>query len=181
MSGENALSYGQQIKRNLIRVFVLALILLIAYFIYSYVRDGKDDAVNVPISLASMGEEVSVNGVSYVAENVREATEYNGKTTENKFVIVTLTAVNNGKQEAKVYSELFYLYDRQHREYKGDVFRDSGGKGGFFGYADPIAPGLKKSGEIAFEVPANSTEFKFAISDSMVATKSTKYTYIDLR
>lgn len=170
-------------KRNSQRVLMGAIILLIAFVLIAYMRGNKPEADTIAPAeqMASVGDTVTVGDVSYVIESVSEAAEYNGEKTDNKFVIVTLSADNNGKKEAEVYSELFYLYDSADREYAGDVKRDSGNSAGYFGYGDAIAPGLTKSGTVAFEVSADASGFKFAISDSMIATKSTNYVYVDLR
>jgi ribosomal protein L35AE/L33A len=182
MSGSNGASYGQQIKRNTQRVLFGAIILLIAFVLFAYLRgNGQSDTVEVTPDMAAIGDTVSVNNVVYTVKDVKESAEYNGETTDNKFVIVTLTAANDGKKEAEVYSELFYLYDSDGREFKGDVKRDIGNSGGYFGYGATIAPGLDKSGQVAFEVPSTSTGFKFAIANTMVATKGTEYVYVNLQ
>ena len=182
MNDKATLTYGQQIRSNLTRLLMIAIILLIGFVVYLYVRGpSADNSVANSPALASINDVVKVGDVSYTVTSVKESAEYNGKKTDNKFVIVTLTAANDGKKEAEVYSELFYLYDSDGREFKGDVKRDMGNSGGYFGYGAEIAPGLKKSGQVAFEVPASATGFKFAIADTMVATKSTKYVYVDLR
>lgn len=181
MSDSNGASYGQQVKRNSQRVLFGAIILLIAFVLFAYLRGtSKPDAVAAP-EMASIGDTVSVNDVIYTVKDVKESAEYNGTTTENKFVIITLNAANDGKKAAKVYSELFYLYDSDGREFKGDVKRDIGNSAGYFGYGAEIAPGLQSSGQVAFEVPASATGFKFAIADTMVATKSTEYVYVNLQ
>lgn len=166
-------------KRKLERVLLGAIIALIAFVIIAYTR-GETPETNAQPT-ATIGDTVTVNDVIYEVDSVREAAEYNGKTTENKFVIVTLSAANNGKEEAHVYSELFRLHDDEDREYKGEVQRDSGNANGYFGYGDEVEAGLKKTGEVAFEVPASSAGYTFAISDNMVETSSTKYVYVDLR
>lgn len=143
-------------------ILIGVVIAVIAAYLYF---DGKDDVKANPV--IAMDSYVTVKDVIYKVDDVKESAEYNGEKTANKFVIVTLSATNNGKKEAEVYSELFYLIDSADREYKGSVTRDMGGSSGYFGYGAAIQPGIKKSGQVAFEVPSDASGFTLAISDSM--------------
>jgi len=128
--------------------------------------------------LYDMGDIVYVNELSFVVRDV-EVQEHEEK--EQKHVIVTIEARNNGKQPAPVANEYFVLFDSEDRMFESDPFESLAvNEDEYFSLADPINPGLKRQAKIVFIVPMDAADFTLAIRDNIFDFGGAHYQFVYL-
>ena len=64
-----------------------------------------------------INEPIAFGDIEYTVLSFEESKEYNGRETNNKFVVVTVNAQNIGKEPATIDSNNFILIDDENRLY----------------------------------------------------------------
>jgi len=133
--------------------------------------------------LNKIGITVPFNHGRYTVKEVKESNEYNGQKTENKFVIVTVEVENSSNKPIFVSGDQFVLIDEKGNNYLRDGMRDAsfGEKNPTFSITDDLNPGVKRTGNVSFEVPVDVTDYQLAVRDNMFDFGGAEYIYFDLR
>lgn len=138
--------------------------------------DNEKDPEDIEeITYYALGENVEKGSLSFIINDFTETDSYNGHNTENKFVIISATATNIGKEPANIDNSYFILFDGEERKYDSSNSILYGEE--YFSY-DKINPGLSMSGKVAFEVPTDAEKFILALNDNMFSFDGTKYKFV---
>lgn len=130
----------------------------------------------------NVNEPFVFENLEYTVLGFEESKKYNGKETENKFVIVTVNVKNKGKEPVTIDNNFFVLIDENDRIFKSDATRDiSLFDDEYFSSVNSINPGLSKTGRVSFEVPEESTTFMLGIRDNMFDFGGADYRYVTLK
>lgn len=132
-------------------------------------------------SVLDFGSSVTIDGVSFKPIKAVSAQKIGTETTTNQYVIITIDAENGNSKAITITSGQFVLIDDQNRQYKESTTDFIFDLDSYFSIADDINPGLKKSGQIVFEVPADSHEFVLAIRADMFDFGGADYKYIRIK
>lgn len=172
------------------RVKISALIGLLVILLCSTGCSGYDNAVSQK-EVANEAEEpevykinepIAFGDIEYTVLSFEESKEYNGRETDNKFVVVTVNAQNIGKEPATIDSNNFILIDDENRLYETDPTRDiSFTHDNYFSLVHSINPGLSKKGLISFEVPEGVNSYILGIRDNMFDFGGAEYRYVVLK
>ena len=129
-----------------------------------------------------VNEPVVFGDLEYVVLGFEESKEYNGHETENKFVIVTVSVKNQGKEPVTITNDYFVLIDGDDRIYDSDPTRDiSFHDNNYFSLTESINPGLTKKGRVSFEVPEDVNTYMLGIKDNMFDFGGAEYRYVVLK
>jgi hypothetical protein len=105
---------------------------------------------------------VRVGGLEYSVKSVARASTVGPEMLQQKadgeFIIVKISIRNTGREPATISDSDFHLQS-------GDVKYDTSSKGmmsgGFF--LDKLNPGVSKTGNLVFDVPANTSPSKYKL------------------
>jgi len=131
------------------------------------------------VVLYKIGETGEIGNFAFTVKDAIETKQNHDKTTENKFVIITVEAKNIVKKPEYVDSDHFVLLDAQERQYNSDNGILDWVKDKFFSLHE-INPGLTFTAKVAFEVPNDANGFVLAIRDKNFDFGNTKYIFFDL-
>lgn len=161
---------------------VLIIIGVVALLGATYYIEQEKQAANQP-SVFPMGTPAQLDDTTFTVQSKTETKEYNGYSTENKFVIVSVEVENNGKEPLTISGNQFVLVDEKGNNYENDGMRDIavGSDNPYFSLTDSINPGLKKTGNVSFEIPESVTNYALAIRNNMFDFGGAEYIYFDLR
>jgi hypothetical protein len=97
---------------------------------------------------------------------------YFGLEPDGVFLVLTLTAQNDGKSAQYITATDFEVVDSQGRRYDADtsasIYMSQMGYDAFV--FDKLNPGLKTRGSIAFDIPADDTGLRLKISDGLMGS-----------
>jgi hypothetical protein len=105
---------------------------------------------------------ISIGGLEYSVKGVSRAStvgpDFMQQKADGEFIVVRITIRNTGHDPATISDSDFHLQS-------GDVKYDTSSKGmmsgGFF--LDKLNPGVSKSGNLVFDVPANTSPSKYKL------------------
>ncbi|MBD3110149.1 DUF4352 domain-containing protein [Bacillus sp. AGMB 02131] len=120
-----------------------------------------------------VGEKVEAGKLAYEVTNISVTNEIasdnefvESAVTEGQFIIIDVTAYNNDSEARMVDSNMFKMKDDQGREFQpssdSEVMMLVDGMMDFF--LQDINPGLSKSGQLVFELPADATSYTLEVS-----------------
>ena len=145
---------------------------------------SSDTRSSAPAQTAfGVGDEATVGDLTYKVNSSSEKSSVGSsafaKTTEGKFVIVNVTVRNNANETKTIDSSLFKMKDGAGREFdystEGNTAHMLSGGEDFF--LQQVQPGLTVTGEIVFEVPADSDNLQLRVRPGIF---SSKYAEINL-
>jgi hypothetical protein len=136
--------------------------------------DGRIDAKDYAI-----GEKVAADKLVYTINKVETTQKIGNKTSEGKFVIVNASVLNNDKEPRMITSTVFEITDEKDRKFRTtDDMNVAFKVGDTIMYKD-LNPGLSKTGNIVFEVPADATRLKLKVASGVLLAGG-QYQVIDL-
>ncbi|MBA2939075.1 DUF4352 domain-containing protein [Paenibacillus sp. CGMCC 1.16610] len=135
-----------------------------------------------PPKLIPKGESGTIGSFELKVLKNTATNKVDKKTTDNQFILIDIELKNVGKKPETMMDGNFVLIDDKDRQYKAnslDILPWSG-EYKMLSY-DPINPDLKKSGTIAFEIPADVTRFGLAVRDNMFDFGGAKYIFFEVQ
>ncbi|AHM66838.1 hypothetical protein PPSQR21_031990 [Paenibacillus polymyxa SQR-21] len=115
---------------------------------------------------ATIGQTVNMGPYAVKVTGVKKTKSVGGATTDETFVVVSVTVKNTGNESIGVDSDYFTLVDSNGRKFDASqdvkVYYDQ------TFMMDKINPGLSRSANVAFEVPKDSSGFTLDVRDSLV-------------
>lgn len=120
-----------------------------------------------------IGDMVNTGNLAYKVTDVTATSDLKSDnqfidsvTTSGQFIIIDIEAFNNDSKTRMIDSSMFKMYDDQNREFEPssdtDVFMIVDGAMDFF--LQDINPGLSKTGQLVFELPADSSSYTLQVS-----------------
>lgn len=118
-----------------------------------------------------------VGGMAYTIGEITEVYELGGKETDGKFVLVEITAKNIGNEPAGVYEYNFIVIDAEGRQFKNYGLYVEFGMERF---SDTLNPGMSKTAQVAFEMPADAEVIAVAARDTTLGRQDSGVIVFDL-
>lgn len=150
-------------------VVVIAAIALIVKFSDTNTVAGIPATETAGNYTYKIGEPASV-GPFAITVNEAFTEDFDGK----HYVILNVTAQNNGDKAEMVMPNMFTLIDSSDQKYDADTFRSDIAK-------ITVNPGITQTGNIAFEVPEGVTDFFAAARSDLFDFGGADYVYFDIR
>lgn len=117
----------------------------------------------------TFGESGAVGTFSFTVHELTVTDKVGGQDTSGKFVLAEITAENIGKAPETLYERNFILVDSEMREFQAyasyiDFYMER--------FSGNINPGMSKTAQVAFEVPADAEIIAVGASDSIIKYKA---------
>lgn len=127
---------------------------------------------------ATIGQTVNMGPYAVKVTGVKKTKSIGGATTNETFVVVSVTVKNTGSEPIGVDSDYFTLVDSNGRKFDASqdvkVYYDQ------TFMMEKINPGLSRSANVAFEVPKDSSGFTLDVRDSLVDSEYSERAEIKL-
>lgn len=174
---------------NIKKIVKWTIITLVALILIAAIFGGTDNQKTSNSNSAStssdktekmhiykIGEPISVGERTYIVNSIKTAPAIGNEIFEEKasgiYLIVDLTIENIGKESGNFMSSDVTIYDDQDRKFQSATILGLKNALVF----DQIQPGLKKTGNIAFDVPPGS-KLRLKVSEGGFGSKAE---YVDL-
>ncbi|MGF9741600.1 DUF4352 domain-containing protein [Priestia megaterium] len=118
-------------------------------------------------------QEVNVDKFAYTVNSVEETKQITAQyldpitSDSGKFIIVNVTFKNNDKTSRMLDTELFKLTTADGTEYSASSDADFNLNGDATMFLEEVNPNATRTGKIAFEVPADATEYNLNVSSGL--------------
>lgn len=133
--------------------------------------DKKDQKEEVKVY--QIGDLVETGKLAYKVTNAESKSELKSDnefiesaTTSGQFILIDIEAFNNDKDARMIDSSMFKILDDQNREFDpssdSEVMMVVDGAIDFF--LQDINPGLSKTGQLVFELPADAKSYSLQVS-----------------
>jgi len=118
-------------------------------------------------------QEVNIDKFAYTVNSVEETKQITAQyldpitSDSGKFVVVNVTFKNNDKAARMLDTELFKLTTADGTEYSADTDADFNLNGDATMFMEDVNPNATRTGKIAFEVPADASEYTLNVSSGL--------------
>jgi len=134
---------------------------------------SKEETKNEDAKIYQIGDLVKTGRLAYKVTNVTSTNELKSEnpfiesaTTSGQFIVIDIEALNNDSKARMVDSSMFKVNDDQKREFEptsdSEVMMVVDGAMDFF--LQDINPGLSKTGQLVFELPADANSYTLEVS-----------------
>jgi hypothetical protein len=118
-------------------------------------------------------QEVNVDKFAYTVNSVEETKQITAQyldpitSDSGKFVVINVTFKNNDKSARMLDTELFKLTTADGTEYSANTDADFNLNGDATMFMEEVNPNATRTGKIAFEVPADASEYTLNVSSGL--------------